>query len=209
MGSAAGSTFARIFFNQINLTPSSEFSHEEARFLSERNAALPPQPIARCLLNVYIRRVHIWWPLLPLPHLRRTIQRIYQNPRQCSDQEKFSVFMVLALASSHIDKSDDNTAASMDINEPAAYFSTSLRFFNGFFDHPRDLFGIQAVLLLAIWMLNSASSSHTNDLWHLSRYVMSAAIEAGMHRHNTNWGFGAEELEIRNRTWWCAYNLER
>ncbi|KAJ4263355.1 hypothetical protein NW762_006174 [Fusarium torreyae] len=38
---------------------------------------------------------------------------------------------------------------------------------------------------------------------------MSAAIEAGLHRHNTDWGFTSEELEIRNRTWWCAYSLER
>ncbi|KAM0313926.1 hypothetical protein ACHAPQ_011939 [Fusarium lateritium] len=38
---------------------------------------------------------------------------------------------------------------------------------------------------------------------------MSAAIEAGLHRHNMDWGFTSEEREIRNRTWWCAYNLER
>ncbi|CAM1502608.1 Fc.00g073840.m01.CDS01 [Cosmosporella sp. VM-42] len=97
----------------------------------------------------------------------------------------------------------------MDLNDPIAYFQTSVRFFNSFHDHPRDIYGIQAVLFLTIWMLNSASSSHNNDLWHMSRYLISAAIEAGLHRRNTDWGFSAEELEVRNRTWWCAYNLER
>ncbi|KAJ4137193.1 hypothetical protein NW768_002774 [Fusarium equiseti] len=97
----------------------------------------------------------------------------------------------------------------MDLNDSAAYFQTALRFFNNFHAHPRDLFGIQAVLLLAIWMLDSSHGSHNNDLWQSSRYIMSAAIEAGLHRHNTDWGFTADELETRNRTWWCAYNLER
>ncbi|KAM0274317.1 hypothetical protein ACHAQH_007950 [Verticillium albo-atrum] len=37
---------------------------------------------------------------------------------------------------------------------------------------------------------------------------MSAAIEAGLHRHNADWGFGGEELEIRNRTWWLPLSTD-
>ncbi|KAF5003948.1 hypothetical protein FDECE_9537 [Fusarium decemcellulare] len=212
VGSAAGSTFARIFFKQLNLIPtwaSGKQGGSLDQCLSEHSAALPPQPIARSLLNIYIARVHIWWPLLQLPHLRRIFQRIYREPRQCGDHEKFIVFMVLALGSCHVTLKDNDPAAKLDLNSPSAYFQTALRFFKNFHDHPRDLFGIQAVLLLAVWMLDSSSSSHNNDLWQLSRYIMSSAIEAGLHRHNTDWGFSAEELETRNRTWWCSYNLER
>ncbi|KPM44938.1 hypothetical protein AK830_g1587 [Neonectria ditissima] len=175
---------------------------------SERYAALPPQPMARSYLETYIARVHTWWPLLQLPLLRRTFQSLYRSPRQCTDHEKFVAFIVLALASGE-DAQFKSQPGMMDLNDSEAYFQTSLRFFNAFHDHPRDLFGIQAVMLLAIWMLNSSSSSHSNDLWQLSRYIMSAAIELGLHRHNTDWGFTSEELEVRNRTWWCAYNLER
>ncbi|KAL1873616.1 hypothetical protein VTK73DRAFT_803 [Phialemonium thermophilum] len=209
VGSAAGSTFARIFFKQLNLVPSWVTGRQGGSLEqcpSARQAALPPPPIARSLLVTYISRIHAWWPFMHLPHLRRTCQRIYDDPRQCSDQEKFVIFIVFALAAS---EPMDAASGMRDLNDPEAYFQTSLRFFNHFHDHPRDLFGIQAVLLLTLWMLNSASNSHNNDLWHLSRYVMSAAIEAGLHRHNTDWGFAAEELEIRNRTWWCAFNLER
>jgi hypothetical protein len=137
------------------------------------------------------------------------MQHIYEDPRQCSDHEKFIVFIVLSLGSSRLTFKDSQSAAMMDLNDTNAYFQTALRFFNNFHSHPRDLFGIQAVLLLAIWMLDSSHSSHNNDLWQLSRYIMSAAIEAGLHRHNMDWGFTAEQLEVRNRTWWCAYNLER
>ncbi|KAF4969192.1 hypothetical protein FSARC_3568 [Fusarium sarcochroum] len=211
VGSAAGSTFARIFFKQLNLVPSwtGQKGNSLEQPLSEATAALPPQPIARSLLNIYIARVHIWWPFLQLPYLRRVFQHIYEDPRQCTDQEKFVVFIVLALGSCQLTLKDNQSPAMMDLNDPNSYFQTTLRFFNNFHTHPRDLFGIQAVLLLAIWMLDSSRSSHNNDLWQLSRYIMSAAIEAGLHRHNTDWGFTPEELEIRNRTWWCAYNLER
>lgn len=212
VGSAAGSTFARIFFKQLNIIPSWDSEQQQSgldQSLSLATAALPPQPIARSLLNLYIARVHIWWPFLQLPHLRRSIQHIYEDPRQCSDHERFIVFIVLALGSSQLTSKDSQSAAIMDLNDTNAYFQSALRFFNNFHTHPRDLFGIQAVLLLAIWMLDSSHSSHNNDLWQLSRYIMSAAIEAGLHRHNMDWGFTLEELEVRNRTWWCAYVLER
>ncbi|KAM5341698.1 hypothetical protein ACJ41O_014729 [Fusarium nematophilum] len=173
VGSAAGSTFARIFFKQLNLVPS-WVSGQQGGSLeqcpSERSAGLPPQPIARYLLGTYISRVHIWWPFLQLPHLRRVFQHLYEAPRQCSNHEKFVTFIVLGLGSCHLTLKDNNSPAMMDLNDSRTYFETALRFFNNFHDHPRDLFGIQAVLLLAVYTLDSASSSHNNDLWQLSRY---------------------------------------
>ncbi|OLN85303.1 putative transcriptional regulatory protein C3C7.04-like protein 2 [Colletotrichum chlorophyti] len=51
---------------------------------------------------------------------------------------------------------------------------------------------------------------HGDDLWQLSRYAMSTAIEMGLHRRAAAAGdFNDEEREIRNRTWWCVYSLER
>ncbi|KAK4862726.1 hypothetical protein LT330_002859 [Penicillium expansum] len=97
----------------------------------------------------------------------------------------------------------------LDYNTPRDYFQTALHFFNRFREHPRDLSGLQAVLLMTIWMLNSPSCNHSNDLWHLTRYAMSIALELGLHRHNPSWRFGPEEIEIRSRTWWTVYSLER
>lgn len=212
VGSAAGSTFARIFFKQLNIIPTWDTDSQTTgleQSLCETTAALPPQPIARSLLNIYIARVHVWWPFLQLPHLRRIFQHIYESPQQCTEHEKFTVFATLALGSSQLTSKDSHSPAALDLNDSNAYFQTALRFFNNFHAHPRDIFGIQAVLHLAIWMLDSSYGSHNNDLWQFSRYIMSAAIEAGLHRYNTDWGFTADELETRNRTWWCAYNLER
>ncbi|KAL3471973.1 fungal-specific transcription factor domain-containing protein [Aspergillus californicus] len=192
VGSAAGSTFARIFFKQVSLGPLPGFNHQTDQpeeFRPGHKAALPSYHIAKFLLSTYISRVHLWWPFLHLSHLRSCFQRIYQKPRECEDFDKFLVFMVLALAHE--------------------YFQTGLHFFTRFSEHPRDLRGLQAVILLTIWMTNSSSCSHSNDLWHLTRYAMSIALELGLHRHNSSWNFTADELELRSRTWWAVYNLER
>ncbi|KAI6781486.1 uncharacterized protein J7T54_001448 [Emericellopsis cladophorae] len=208
VGSAAGSTFARIFFKQLNLRASERSGVDLDPLPDTIGASLPSWATARFLLSRYIARVHTWWPFLQLPGLRQLFQSMYGNHRATSSDDRFIVFMVLALASS-ASQDDPEYGALLDMNEPRAYFDTALRFFVSFYDHPRDIFGIQAVLLLSIWMLSSSSSSHCNDLWHLSRYVMSAAIESGLHRHNAAWGFSSDELETRNRTWWCIYVLER
>lgn len=211
VGSAAGSTFARIFFRQIDLGPVNTAETETSGLEhcpSQSTASLPARPVSRLLLSRYIEHVHARWPFMRLSELRRAFLTIYQDPRKAGDVERFVVFAVLALASSEC-SGDREYEALLDLNTPESYFATALRFFASFHDHPRDLRGIQAVLLLALWMLNSDVPGHCNDLWHLSRYLMSAAIELGVHRHNPDWGFSADELEVRNRTWWCIYVLER
>ncbi|KAF4895208.1 Transcriptional activator protein acu-15 [Colletotrichum fructicola] len=213
MGSATGSTFARIFFKQINLappTPNTQLSSASLdQDLFRNNAALPPQPIARFLFAAYIRRVHLWWPFISLPFLRSTIGHLYEDPARCSLYQRFLVLMVLALASSHSAGSPEYRRM-LDVNSPADYFQTGLRFFLNFHDHSRDLQGLHSILLLSLWMMNSNVRSHGDDLWHLSRYAMSVAIEMGLHRRSSSAGsFSAEDTEIRNRTWWCIYSLER
>lgn len=211
VGSATGSTFARIFFKQLNLSlsPATKDKPQELSYgATQQNAALPPQPIARFLLSQYFCRVHLWWPFLSLPALRRAFLTIYDDPRRCSDYNKFVVFAVLALGSAQSSESREY-ARLMELNDPGLYFRTSLRLFSNLHDHPRDIRGVNSVLLLFLWMMGLSSSSHSNDLWQLSRYAMSMALEAGMHRRTDSWGFSSEELETRNRVWWCVYCLER
>ncbi|KAL0941806.1 branched-chain amino acid [Colletotrichum truncatum] len=215
LGSATGSTFARIFFKQIDLkSPIRQHASRPPMFDLDRdlfchNAALPPQPVAKQLLAEYIRRIHIWWPFVSLPFLRASVGCLYEDPARCSPYQKFLVLMVLALASAHSSESQEYRRM-MDLNSPSDYFQTGLRYFLDFHDHPRDIQGLQCVLLLSLWMLNSNIRSHGDDLWHLSRYAMSAAIEMGLHRRSAAAGdFSYEDTEVRNRTWWCVYSLER
>lgn len=212
VGSASGSTFARIFFKQLSLGPEhlprslGQPSSSCDRDILARQASLPSSSIAWQLFKVYVVRVHAWWPFLALPFLRTVFEQIYRDPWQCGDYEKFLVFAVLALAS--------RSAATlgqhmMDMNTPESYFQSSLNFFSGFRElaPARKLPSIHAALLVGLWLLDTVKG--LGEVWHLSRHAMSSAVEAGLHRYNADWGFDANEAEIRNRTWWCVYNLER
>ncbi|KAL2848518.1 fungal-specific transcription factor domain-containing protein [Aspergillus pseudoustus] len=210
VGAAAGSTFARIFFKQVGLSPSSDvssrFEYQDDALVSM--ASMPTKIVSARLLSVYIARIHLWWPFMNLRYIRGCFQQMYQKPRETQNFERFIFFIVLALASDKARQGHPDLSM-LDLNSPPEYFQTALRYFTRFHDHPRDLPGLQAVLLLTLWMLNSVSCNHGNDLWHLTRYAMSVALELGIHRHNPSWNFSPEELELRSRTWWSVYNLER
>ena len=211
VGAAAGSTFARIFFKQVGLSqfsPTAESTENNESVSLASTAAVPPRSIASTMLSVYIERVHIWWPFTNLRYIRSCFQRIYQQSQECVDFEKFMFFIILALASGEARHSKESNSL-LDINSSQEYFQTALHFFERFREQPRDLAGLQAVLLMTIWMVNSSSCNHSNDLWHMTRYAMSIALELGIHRHNPSWRFSPDELELRSRTWWAVYSLER
>lgn len=175
---------------------------------TNQNAALPPKNIAGVLLKGYIARIHMWWPFLSLSSLRKTCAEIYERPQRSRAYDKFMVFMIMALASDEF-AHDAWYTNMLDINSPSGYYQTALLFYSSFYDEPRNLQGLQATLLLSIWIFKTGYATQTDDLWHLSRYCMSVAIELGLHRHNPDWLFSPEELESRHRTWWCIYALER
>ncbi|KAL3464724.1 fungal-specific transcription factor domain-containing protein [Aspergillus heterothallicus] len=211
VGAAAGSTFARIFFKQVGLTPYPDTvtgKDENQNDILVSMASMPSKAISACLLSLYIARIHVWWPFMNLRYIRGCFQRLYQEPRASQDYERFVFFILLALASDNA-RQDQQYISLLDLNRPEEYFQTALHYFGRFCDYPRDLPGLQAVLLLTLWMLNSASCNHGNDLWHLTRYAMSIALELGLHRHNPSWRFSTEERELRSRTWWSIYSLER
>lgn len=213
VGSATGSTFARIFLKQLGLAPfqvlrdDGDYSSFEES-ITHQYASLPPENVGMYLLRTFIARVHTYWPFLRLSRLREHFQIIYHQPRRCSPQDKFTIFMVLALASWHC--ADDKTYLRMvDLNSPSAYFQTSIRLLSGIVDDRGSVPGLQNLLLIGLWMLDADWDTHADDLWHLSRYAMSIAIELGMHRRTAARTRSQDNAETRTRVWWCIYNLER
>lgn len=208
--------FAKIFFRQLSLNLD---GHQLLNIQSSNSgikqaipdpvtsqASLPSKKVGQFLLSVYVSRIHIWWPIFHLLHLREWFRQIYLSPQSSDVFQKYVIFMVLALASI--------TAAEMaeysvmlDIFSPNEYFATAMRFHEQI-SSGIDLQSLQAALLLTIWMMQSSTQIDNANLWQISRFALSMAIELGCHR-NLNSNFGIVENEMRNRVWWCAYALER
>ncbi|PVH84375.1 hypothetical protein DL98DRAFT_584454 [Cadophora sp. DSE1049] len=211
IGSAAGSSFCRIFFHQLNLVAEDNISQLGSNLrLSDpfsTRASLPPKPVGLMLLSTYIVRVHMWRPIFNLKELRSWFQQAYSNPKALNAFRRFSVFLVLALSSCEAEETETNRP-STDIHSSAEYFTTGMMFYDEI-SSVNDLQSLQSTLLLALWLTKASRFANNTYLWQISRFAMSLAIELGCHRNNPRWEISSSERELRNRIWWCTYDLER
>ncbi|GME28511.1 uncharacterized protein LTHEOB_2532 [Neofusicoccum parvum] len=216
VGSAAGSTFARIFLGSLRVGPT-DIPFQDVRpsvtMLQKSveptatQACLPSKATAKTLLAIYISRIHTWWPFLHLPTLRHWFSTIYDAPQACDSFQKFAVFVILAIASVEAENAPE-VPHLRNLFSPEDYLATALRFYDMIPKDP-ELRSLQSVLLLTLWMMRSGNTADSLNLWQISRFAMSIAIELGYHRNSPNWEFGVLDLELRNRAWWCTYGLER
>jgi len=210
VGNAAGARFAKIFSSSLNLNlalaiPASQASPQHHLLeLGQSCASLPPKHVADFAVSVYIKRVHVWWPVATYPALRSIYSSVYQHGSTCSQFQRFVVFITLAIGT----KEAQDTGCGAELKSvfaPEEYHRTAMHFFGSFAGLDR----ITALILLIIWSMRSPLASDHLNLWQLVRQAMSLAIEMGLHRNGLAWKLLPSELEARNRCWWCIYGLER
>lgn len=171
------------------------------------HASLPPKQVGLLLLSTYIARLHMWRPIFNLKELRSWFQQAYSSPKTLDAFRKFSVFLVLALGSYEVEQTA-TCRSTIDIHEPAEYFTAGMMFYDEI-SSIGSLQSLQSALLLAIWFTKISKFANNSYLWQISRFAMSLAIELGCHRNNPRWEISSSERELRNRIWWCTYDLER
>lgn len=178
--------------------------HHHLLELSQSCASLPPKNVADFAMSVYIKRVHVWWPVVTYPTLRSIYSSVYENGSTCSQYQRFVVFITLASGTKEAQNSGCGTKLK-SMFAPEEYYRTAMHFFGCFSGLDR----ITALILLIIWSMRSPLASDHLNLWQLVRQTMSLAIEMGLHRNGRAWRFSPSVLEARNRCWWCIYGLER
>ncbi|KAH3662164.1 hypothetical protein OGAPHI_005412 [Ogataea philodendri] len=210
IGAATGLNFARLFLKQIDLqnklkdAETSELQRFDSDVL-ESCAALPSKKIATFLLSKYIDSVQIYFPLYSIPYLHTLLANVYAHPNKLSHNDKYTLFMILAIASSKL----TNRASIHNPFISGEYFNTASRYLENILSN-RSEKSLQALLLLIIWKMESNALEDDNgDLWHLSRFCMSLAMELGVHRFLPVWNFGEARSELRNRLFWCTYIVDR
>ncbi|ODV84813.1 hypothetical protein CANARDRAFT_28955 [[Candida] arabinofermentans NRRL YB-2248] len=115
--------------------------------------------------------------------------------------------MVLAIGS--LQTTNDYKAGFYNPFKAVEYYNTALRYFDSILSR-RSEKSLQALIVIIIWMLESnALQDDGGDLWHMSRFCMSLAMELGVHRFNPDWNFGEPRNETRNRLFWSTYIIDR
>lgn len=212
VGNAAGARFTKMFLSSLDSgvefsvsDPSRQTSYQLlTQELGQSRASLPPKHVADFTMSTYVKRVHVWWPVLTYPALRSIYSSVYEHKGSCSSYQRFVVFITLAIGS----KEAQDIGYEKQLNSifaPEEYYRTALQFFGPFCGLER----IIALILLSLWSARSPLASDHVNLWQVVRHAMSLAIEMGLHRNSLTWGYSPSELETRNRCWWCVYGLER
>ncbi|KAG7813078.1 hypothetical protein KL924_001826 [Ogataea haglerorum] len=210
IGAATGLNFARLFLKQLNLnnqlvkSKANDFENFDSE-ATQSCAALPSQRLSKLLLLKYIDSLQMYYPIHGIPQLQSLQQKIYSQPQNMSRYDKYTFFMILAIASNKLTHKDA-IRNPFTANE---YYNTASKYLENILGN-RSENSLQALLLLVVWKLESDALEDDNgDLWYLSRFCMSLAMELGVHRYNPTWNFGEQRNEQRNRLFWCSFIIDR
>ncbi|RSM04321.1 hypothetical protein CEP52_006913 [Fusarium oligoseptatum] len=204
-----------LFFTKFVLAGLGKRLHvdkESAPDTTTDNLAVPsdllvPQPKelpsdhrhARWLSQTYFNVVHLQFPFLHEPSYWETIDKIYDDV-EVGVVAEFQVFMVLAIGATILSR---RTRVALS---PEGYYASAMNLVAGAIKMP-SVGCVQCTLLLQMYALNNPTSGLS--LWTLHHHSLAMGIELGLHRNVPDGTFTPFEREIRRRTFWCMYTIDR
>lgn len=215
-GTASGIAFTNVFLNQLSF----KFDNKSVNVFNELNfnpsvlkienfpiISLPPKNVVFFLLETYLENIQVFYPIISLNHILKTIDNLYSAPKEVSANDKFMLFMILAISSEY----SQNNKKYISLNDPNTsreYFSYAFKYINETIANI-CMDSIRNLLLLTIWCLCLQNIDENENVWVLTRHTTSLCIQCGFHRKNSKWKLTPFETEMRNRLWWSCFILER
>jgi hypothetical protein len=221
LGSGSGVTLANIVASLVgraNLPRLSQDEHQKERLglapgAIPRVMALPDQETASAPIKAYFTHWHLTFPLLCLPQFMSIVDRIYADPEYYSANpfEAFVFDMVLGMGTVNFNR-PDWSAAPAETHYTRAISKLELVL------SIKGLAPLQAILLLCQYAIFCSQRDTSASMWHLVGIAVRLCVEMGLHRRSkledsapqgTKGGRLQLDLEMKKRTFWCLYNLDR
>ncbi|KAG0161430.1 hypothetical protein PDIDSM_8964 [Penicillium digitatum] len=158
------------------------------------------------LVDTFFQRVHPRYPLLDEASLQNVFRQSTRDDNH-NTPDLFILYMVYAIAARTIQLHPEMRQCT----SPETYFTRALRHIDSALAS-QSLERIQALLLIALYLLRTPSNVSNLGSWHIIGLAIRHAVEMGLHRNlrdsrarrlNTN------DLNLRNRVFWSAYILDR
>jgi hypothetical protein len=221
LGCGSGVTLANIvasLVDRANLPCTSQGEHQKERHdlapgEVPRAMALPVQEVAMASIEAYFTHWHLTFPLLCRPQFMSTVDRIYADPEYYSTHpfEAFVFDMVLAMGTVNFNR-PDWSAAPTEVHYTRA--TSKLERVLSI----KGLPPLQAILLLCHYAAFCSQRDTSASMWHLVGIAVRLCVEMGLHRKSKledsasrgcKGGRLQLDLEMKKRTFWCLYNLDR
>ncbi|KND94196.1 Transcriptional activator protein acu-15 [Tolypocladium ophioglossoides CBS 100239] len=161
---------------------------------------LPPQDVADRLLRNYSSSVHTMFPIMHMPTFQALVDDLYRsNPQRISSAWISLFFAVLATGSlfSH----EPPTAATF--YRPAELLESARKVLDPWNNH-HTLDNARALVLITICLneMNLKSAA-----WNWLGNAVRVGQDLGLYSESGSWS--VIEGEMRRRTWWAVYILDR
>lgn len=178
-----------------------------------RIAALPDQEAATAPIEAYFTHWHLTFPLLCRPQFMSIVEQIYTDREYYSAHpfEAFVFDMVLGMGMVNFNR-PDWSAAPGEVHYTRA-ISTLEEVLS-----IQGLAPLQAILLICQYAIFCSQRDTSASMWHLVGIAVRLCVEMGLHRKSkledsapqgTTGGLLQVDLEMKKRTFWCLYNLDR
>ena len=174
--------------------------------------SLPTQEVATTLMRTYFKFSNLSQPLLFEPHFRQRLELLFSMPLTINLQSthitadvRLSVFIVfevfavalLVLQKQNPAKIPTSLASRYHHMAIAALDKTGL---------PQNIEGVQALLLTSQYCYHHPEML---NVWSIVGAALRLAVEIGLHVDPTPGALSFIDLDIRRRTFWTAYALDR
>jgi hypothetical protein len=153
--------------------------------------------------QAYFETIHLQYPFLHQPSHMKLIEHVYAESEP-SAIATFQVYMVLAIGA---------TVLSRRVKIPLSgegFCTSALKYFDKFCIE-NSLKGLQSLLLLLMYTLNSSSLGL--NVWYLNYQCIAALLDLGLQRDVRSVRSGKTisllDQELRTRTFWVIYDLDR
>lgn len=187
-----------ISFGRIALRASSV-----SRILSSKpRARLPPRHTATRLVQHYFDKIFTTLPCLNESSFFGAVESVYRDESAASPFDIFCVYMVLAVGTMSLSKSQDSAAA----HNAACFVKTALEHADTVIS-PSEIKGVQATLLLVQYSM--LEPAHLNS-WYLIGVASRIMIDIGLHQEPLKISKRkSADMDLRRRVFYCVYSLDR
>ncbi|GJN79826.1 hypothetical protein PLIIFM63780_003346 [Purpureocillium lilacinum] len=173
--------------------------------------SLPPEQLARGLVDAYLAHDHLAYPFLHPGAIRSAVDCMYTDgPGRSHAFEAFMFNMILAIASSQASKL--NWQAFPDAN---THHQRAAKYLNAVLCNG-GLKALQAMLLLCQFQLTSSTRDASASLWHVVGISARMCFELGLHREavyqvarSATSPNDFEDNNVRRTCFWCVFALDR
>ncbi|KAI5853454.1 fungal-specific transcription factor domain-containing protein [Tricharina praecox] len=168
---------------------------------------LPPKETAASLVETCLDKACVLMRFIHRPSFVSMMHRLYsKRPEDYDDDENtFLPLFYLVLAVGCLFVVDDDAAEGCEVGAGDAlkYFNAGRRMIE--MTDIRDIYSIQAVLLMAIYL---QSSTRMSTCYSYVGIALCAAVKMGMHRAVPDARFNPIEREVRKRIFWTCWKMD-